>query len=42
MADACDHGDCHVPHGSGSLGIPQTGPFDPAACEPAVNAMLVA
>ncbi|PKO62198.1 MAG: GTP cyclohydrolase I FolE, partial [Betaproteobacteria bacterium HGW-Betaproteobacteria-17] len=40
MADACDHGDCHVPRGS--LGIPQTGPFDPLAFEQAVNAMLAA
>ena len=41
MAD-CDHDDCHTPRGGGSLGIPQTGPFDPAAFEQAVNAMLAA
>ncbi|HAP39743.1 MAG TPA: GTP cyclohydrolase I FolE, partial [Nitrospira sp.] len=37
MTDACDHEDCHAPHGSGSLGIPQVGAFDPAAFERAVN-----
>ena len=40
MSDACDH-DCHSA-GGGSLGIPQTGPFDPIAFEHAVNAMLLA
>ena len=42
MSGACDHDDCHAPHGSGSLGIPQVGTFDAAAFEQAVNAMLVA
>jgi len=41
MSDSCDH-DGHPPHSSGSLGIPQTGSFDPAAFEAAVNAMLAA
>ena len=41
MADACDH-DCHAPRSGGTLGIPQTGPFDPVAFEHAVNAMLTA
>ena len=41
MSDSCDH-DGHLPHGSGSLGIPQTGSFDPVAFEAAVNAMLTA
>lgn len=41
MADDCDH-DCHAPRSGGTLGIPQTGPFDPVAFEHAVNAMLTA
>jgi GTP cyclohydrolase I len=41
MADACDHDACPPP-GQGSLGIPQTGPFDPVAFERAVNDLLVA
>lgn len=40
MADACDRDDCHAPAGEGSLGIPQTGAFDPVAFERAVNDML--
>ena len=40
MADACDHDDCHAPHGDGSLGIPQVGTFDAPAFERAVNDML--
>ncbi len=39
MAGACDHDDCHAPHGGG-LGIPQTASFDAAAFERAVNDML--
>ena len=41
MSDGCDH-DGHTPQGSGSVGIPQTGAFDPEAFERAVNALLVA
>lgn len=41
MSDSCDH-DGHLPPVSGSLGIPQIGPFDPVAFERAVNDMLVA
>lgn len=41
MSDCCDH-DGHSAPGSGSLGIPQTGSFDPVAFEAAVNAMLTA
>jgi len=41
MSDGCDH-DGHTPQGSGSVGIPQAGAFDPAAFERAVNALLVA
>ena len=42
MAGSCDHEDCHAPPGAGSLGIPQTGPFDPVAFERAVNDLLAA
>ena len=41
MSDFCDHAG-HIPHASGSLGIPQIGQFDPVAFEAAVNAMLTA
>ena len=41
MHDACDH-DGHTPYDGGSVGIPQTGAFDPQAFERAVNALLVA
>ena len=41
MHAGCDH-DGHTPQGSGSVGIPQTGAFDPEAFERAVNALLVA
>ncbi len=41
MHDGCDH-DGHTPQGSGSVGIPQTGAFDPQAFERAVNALLIA
>jgi GTP cyclohydrolase I len=41
MSSACDH-DCHTPHDSGSIGIPQVGLFDPAAFERAINDMLAA
>ena len=41
MHDGCDH-DGHTPHDGASVGIPQTGAFDPQAFERAVNALLVA
>lgn len=41
MSNVCDT-DCHIPQGKASLGIPQTGVFDPEAFERAVNALLVA
>ena len=41
MSDGCDH-DSLAPHLSGCFGIPQTGAFDAAAFEAAVNAMLAA
>ena len=41
MHDGCDH-DGHTQHDGHSVGIPQTGAFDPAAFERAVNALLVA
>ena len=41
MTDHCDH-DCPAPHQPGTLGIPQTGRFDPLAFERAVNDLLLA
>lgn len=40
MADTCDHDAHPTQPGEGSLGIPQTGVFDAAAFERAVNDML--
>lgn len=41
MSEHCDH-DCISPPPSGTLGIPQTGRFDPVAFERAVNDLLLA
>lgn len=41
MSEHCDH-DCISPPPPGTLGIPQTGRFDPVAFERAVNDLLLA